>query len=294
MFKLLGLILDYCNRISGTTEINVGENVGQNTPAETSRTMVEQGQKIYTAIFKRIWRSLKKEFQKLYQLNSVYLPREVTFGAKGSTIGREDYRGSPGAVVPVADPTISSAGERYARAAAVKQLSVGNPAYDPDEVEKNILNALGVTDIEKIYKGVANAPPPQPDIKLQIEQMRTQVKMAELEQARNQMIVTLQENRRLNDAKIIQLQAQAFKLMEEGENVKAGQQIEAFRAAMELMREQGNLYDKQIQSLMEIGKNELESRGTSPIIPSLEGPSSNTAGLPVVAGQGQTSLGGLA
>ena len=73
MFNLLNLIIDFTSRISGTTDINVGENPGQNTPAETSRAMVEQGQKIYSAIFKRIWRSLKREFQKLYKLNAVHL-----------------------------------------------------------------------------------------------------------------------------------------------------------------------------------------------------------------------------
>src|SRR5690606_31142549 len=105
MFQLLGLIIDYTNRISATTEINVGENVGQSPPAETSRTMNVNGQRIYSAIFKRIWRSMKLEFRKLYQLNSVFLPVSVQFGAAGRSIGREDYRGSAAQVVPFADPS---------------------------------------------------------------------------------------------------------------------------------------------------------------------------------------------
>lgn len=281
MFQLLGLIIDYSNRISGSTEINVGENVGQNTPAETARTMSEQGMKIYTAIFKRMWRGLKQEFKKLYQLNSVYLPAKVTYGADGSTIGREDYRGPAGAVVPVADPSVASTSERYARAAAVKQLSLNNPAYDPDAVEVDILRSLGVQDIERLYKGVASAPDPQPDVKLLIQQMKTQADMAKLEVMKQQMVMTLMENRRLNDAKIQQLAAQAFKLMEEGNNVQASQKIESFRAAMELMREESKNYTSQIESLMEIGKNELESRGSATSIPGMAGPSNNTALVPV-------------
>jgi chaperonin GroES len=283
MFNLLSLIIDYTGRISGATDINVGESVGQNTPAETARTMSEQGRKIYTAIFKRIWRGMKKEFKKLYQLNSVHLPAKVAFGAGGEVIGREDYRGSPGAVVPVADPTVASAAEGYGRAAAVKQLSLGNPAYDADAVELDVLRSLGVSEPERLYKGVANAPEPPPDVKLLIQQMKTQSDMAKLELMKQQMILTLQENRRVNSAKIAELAAKAFKLQEEGESVKAGQQIEAFRASLELMRMEDDQYSKQLASLMEIGKNELEGRGltgSSGDVPLLEGPSSDTGSVP--------------
>lgn len=285
MFKLLGLIIDYTNRISGTTEINVGESVGQNTPAETARTMSENGQKIYTAIFKRIWRSMKKEFQKLYQLNSVYLPTSVTFGMMGQSIGREDYRGSAAQIVPYADPTISSAGERWGRAAAVKQLAAGNPAYDVDAVEIDCLQALGISDPERLYKGVANAPPPPPDVRIQIQQMKNELAMAQLQAQQAQVAATLQLQQRMNDAQIAEIQAKIVKLYEEGKAVTEKQRIDAFRASMELIREQNKGLDSQLKSLMEIGKNELEARGVGGSVPALEGPSSNqgdflSAGVP--------------
>lgn len=292
MFNLLNLIIDYTGRISGATDINVGESVGQNTPAETARTMTEQGQKIYTAIFKRIWRGMKKEFEKLYQLNSVYLPASVSFGGGGGKIGREDYRGSAGSVVPVADPTVSSASERYAKAAAVKQLSVGNPAYDADAVELDMLRALGVADPGKLYKGVANAPPPQPDIKLQVQQMKTQGDMARLELEKMKFVGTLQETQRMNSGKLALMAAQVFKLQEEGKNVEAKQKIEAFRAAMEQIRVENEHAQKQIDSIMEIGKNELEGRnftGTGGGLPQLEGPPSNAGGFSNPTGTGATA-----
>jgi len=39
--------------------------------------MVEMGQKIYTAIFKRIWRSSKEEFAKLYKSNGLFMQLDV-------------------------------------------------------------------------------------------------------------------------------------------------------------------------------------------------------------------------
>ena len=283
MFKLLGLIIDYTNRISATTELNVGENIGQNTPAETARTMSENGQRIYTAIFKRIWRSMRKEFQKLYQLNSVFMPVSTTFGADGSSIGREDYAGSAAQIVPFADPSVASAGERYARAAAVKQLSMGNPAYDPDSVELDVLRSLGVTDPERLYKGVANAPPPAPDVKIQIQQMKNELAMAQLQVQQAQIMGTLQLQQRLNEAQIAKMQAEIVKLYEEGKAVTEKQRVDAFRASMEMIREQNKGLDSQLKTLMEIGKNELESRGIGGNAGGLEGASGNAGGVPTLA-----------
>lgn len=294
MFKLLGLIIDYTDRISSTTEINVGENVGQNTPAETARTMAENGQKIYTAIFKRIWRAMKREFEKLYELNSVYMPAKVTFGAAGESIGREDYRGSSTAVRPFADPSISSAGERYTRAMTVKQLAANNPAYNADEVELDVLRAIGVEDPERLYMGMANAPEPQPDIRVQIQQMKNEVAMAQLQAKQQEFAMTMQATMRLNDAKIAEIQAKVVKLYEEGKAVTEKQKIEAFRASMELIREENKSLDSQMKSIMEIGKNELTARGiggTSGTVPGLAAAPSDTGNLLPAPSQGAGSQG---
>ena len=263
MFQLLGLIIDYANRISGTTDINVGENVGQNTPAETSRMLSEQGQKIYTAIYKRIWRSMKREYQKLFKLNSIYMPMTFRYGANSATIGREDYTGSASGIIPVADPNISSESMRYGRASALKQLAMNNPAYNADAVEVEVLQSIGIQDPERFYMGAANAPPPPPDVKLLIQQLKTQESMAKLQAQQQQFAANLQETMRINSAKIEVMSAQVFKLLEEGKNVEAKQRVDAFRASMELIREQNASLEGQLKALMEIGKNELEGGFTS-------------------------------
>lgn len=295
MFQLLGLIIDYANRVSGTTDINVGENIGQNTPAETSRMLSEQGQKIYTAIYKRIWRSMKREYQKLFKLNSVYLPMTVRYGAGTATIGREDYTGSASGIVPVADPNISSEAMRYGRASALKQLAMNNPAYDADAVEVEVLQSIGIQDPGVYYKGVANTPPPPPDVKLQIQQMKTQGDLARLEFEKQKFIATLQETMRLNSAKMEVMAAQVFKLLEEGKNVEAKQRVDAFRASMELIREQNASLEGQIKSLMEIGRNELESGITSGrgSLSGMEGASSNTGVVPTPGVASPPVSGGL-
>lgn len=255
LFQLLGFLIEYTNRISGSTDMLAGENPGQNTPAETSRNMIQQGSKIYSAIYKRVWRSLKHEYQKLYTLNALHLPLSLRFGASGDDIKREDYTAGAAAVVPVADPTITSDAERFAQARLVREASTTAAGYDGDAVERLYLTALGVHDIDTIFKGAANMDPPPPDVKIQVAQMKIEAEMAKLEVTKTQFMMTLQSQQQVNNAKILQLQAQAFKLQAEGESEPEKNRINAFNAAIQAMREENARMDSQINTMLETMSN---------------------------------------
>ena len=94
LFQLLQLLINYGERIAGATDIMTGVSPGQNTPAETSRHTVEQGMKVFNGIFKRTWRAMKEEFQKLYRLNQLYLPSdpiEFEYKSELSFVLPDDY-----------------------------------------------------------------------------------------------------------------------------------------------------------------------------------------------------------
>lgn len=272
MFQLLSLIIDYTNRIAGATDMMVGENPGQNTPAETSRAMLEQGQKIYSAIFKRVWRSMKLEFKKVYTLNSIFLPLQMSFGS-GGKIGREDYSLGSVSVVPAADPTIASDGARFAQARLLKEAAGATPGYDADEVERRYLKALGIDEVDKVYPGQASMPPPAPDVKVQLQEMKNQVAMAQLEQKKMEFALTMQETVRMNTAKIQQLMAQAVKLEEQARGESGKQQIAAFRAGIEAMREQNAQVNAQLDRVMAEMRNDRE--GNARTVSRVEGASGN-------------------
>lgn len=282
MFSLLNLLIEYTSRISGSTDMMVGENPGQNTPADTSRTMIEQGQKVYSAIFKRMWRSLKREFQKLFDLNAVYLPASSPFG-EGDMIKREDYSGGRVSIVPVADPTITSDVMRFAQAKMLKEASTTTAGYNSDEVEKRYLKALGITDTDAVFPGSASMEPPPPDVKIQVQQMKTQLEMAKLQFQQVQFATTMQETVRLNNAKIAELMAQAAKLTEDAAGAKDKQKIEAFRAAIEAMREQNNQVNAQLDRMVESFNATTQSDGTGAggAIQGMGATGGNSAVLPV-------------
>lgn len=254
LFNLLSLLIDYSNRISGSVDVMVGVTPGQNTPAETSRNALEQGSKIYAAIFKRVWRSMKGEFGKLYQLNAIHLSEGL----------RKDFLGDPRQIAPVADPNVVSEAQRYQRAATVKQSAMGTPGYNIPEVEKEFLKSLHVENIETIYPGPDKVPP-LPNPKAQVEQMKLQSKQMELKQRQQEFLMDLMETRRLNSAKIIQLMAQADKLIAESDGVPAGHKIAAFEAAIGAIKVHNDSLNKQIELLMK-GMEKDESGDKGPTV----------------------------
>lgn len=259
MFQTLTLLIDYTNRISGAVDINVGENPGQNTPAETSRTMVEQGQKIYSAIYKRLWRSMKDEFKKLYVLNGIYLPigRGVSFGSGNEKVYREDYLMDPERIVPAADPHITSSTESLQRALTVKQAAQTTPGYNIEQVERDFLRAVRVEDVDRIYPGPDKVPP-LPNPKMQVEQMKLQAKQQELEFKKMSFIAELQEEQKLNQAKIIELQAKAMNEAAQAKGVEAGHQIAAFDAAVGALKAHNDHISKRIELMMQHMENQKD------------------------------------
>ena len=274
LFNLLSLLIDYTNRISGTTEAMVGESTGQNTPATTTQSMVEQGQKIFSAIFKRVWRSMKEEFKKLYVLNSIYLPMTTMFGPEGQRVLREDYKGDPNRITPTADPSVTSDRQRQQLAMTVKQLAMQSPGYNVPEVERNLLKAMHVDGIDIIYPGPEKIPP-QPNPKVQIEQMKAQVKQAQLQADMQKFAAELMEQRRLNSAKILQLEAQAAKLIEEAGGVQKGHEIAAFEAAIGALK----THDEAIRSRLELFMKSMEGKedGGRQAVSGVAGSSGNKA-----------------
>jgi chaperonin GroES len=83
LLDLLKFLVNYGERIAGSGDIQVGELPGQNVKTGTMQIANENGRLIFNAIFKRIWRSLKDEFKKLYRLNRYYQEDdEFAFGKR--------------------------------------------------------------------------------------------------------------------------------------------------------------------------------------------------------------------
>lgn len=254
LFKLLGLLIEYTSRVAGTVDITVGENPGQNTPAQTTQTMVEMGQKIYSAIFKRCWRSSKEEFRKLYKLNGIYLPVGAPL-VGGAT--REDYQGGEDLIAPVADPHVTSDSQRLQLALTLKQAAMSTPGYNRDAVEVKFLKALKIDDVKAVFPGTAGQPPPK-DPKVALQEAKDAGAMQRLQmqlQADQQAgAAALMEDQRLNNAKIVMLMAQADDFSASAETEADYAQVAAINAQISLAKHENDSLAARIEALLTAAK----------------------------------------
>ena len=248
LFQLLGLLINYVERISGTTDPMVGENPGQNTPAETMRTMVQEGQRVYSAVFKRVWRSMKEEFKKGYILNGIFMPQRKSFGA-GQMALREDFLGNPDEVVPAADPNITSDNMRMIQAQAIKQAAMTTPGYDLEAVERRYLQALKVDAIDQIYPGPLKVPAPK-DVKIQLQEMKNQQATIELQAEQQQFVIALMEERRMNDAAILKIQADIVLTQAEIQGDVQDRQVALLNASLGFAKQRNDTITKQLDVLI--------------------------------------------
>ena len=254
LFQLLTLLINYTSRVSGTTDIMVGENPGQNTPAQTTQTMVEMGQKIYTAIFKRVWRSSKAEFEKLFKLNGMFLPLDRP-QVGGAT--RADYQGAAEQVCPVADPSVTSEAMRLQIAGALKQAAASTPGYNKDAVEVRFLKALRVEGIPEVFPGTAGQPPAK-DPKLVIEETKIQGRLAEqdktLQADMQKFVIALQEEQRMNNAKILELMANAQEAAANAQNEQAYAQVAIINAELSRVKAENDHINTRVDQLLAMAK----------------------------------------
>lgn len=262
MFQLLSLLIDYTERLSSVTDALQGQLPGQNTPASTYQSTLEQGMVLYSDIFRGIWRSLKEEFKIRHILNRMYLPSKMRFGESNQFIRAEDYKSNPDHVVPTADPNIISTAMRLFQAQQIRAASRESPGYDMDMVEMNFLRAMRVQNPRSIFPGPEKFPPPK-DPKLALEELRLKAKAMELEQQKQLTLLSLMDNRRLNTAKIVMLEAQAYKLANEAEAVGQQVHLDAMMTVIEVLKGHGEALDQRI-STMKTLESEASKNDPSP------------------------------
>lgn len=250
MFTLLSFLVNYTQRISGSTDVLSGQNPGQNTPAQTTQELVAQGMRIYSALFKRMWRCMKEEFRKIYILNGKYLPTERTYG-EGTKISREDFLHDPSQIAPAADPNVVSEQMRVQLAMMVADRARAVPGYNIEATERNLHRAINLEASEVLYPGPDKVPP-LPNPKVQVEQMKVQVAQMKLEIQKQEMLLNIQEQRRLNDAQITKLFAQAEQLSAQAQATEDGHQIELINALIGAARAHNDHLAAQADQLIKV------------------------------------------
>lgn len=195
LLQLLQYLVQSGKELASVAEIMVGKMPGQNTPATTTMATIEQGMKVFTAVYKRIFRSLAKEFRKLYKLNAQYLNPETIVAVLDEPIEQSDYFGDPNDLIPAADPAAVTQQEKQAKAQMLLQL-LGLGTLDPMKVTQYVLQAHEIPQGEQFLvqpQQQQQGPSPeqqQAEMEMQMKQQEMQMK-AQIDQQKAQAKVQM-------------------------------------------------------------------------------------------------------
>jgi len=177
LFQLLGTLIQAAKDVTSVQDIMMGGNANDNEKATTSMIRVEQGMKVFSSIYKRIYRSLKQEFKKLFFLNAEYLPMEQYFTVldtqKPAKVVLQDYTGDATDIQPVADPQLATSMLAFAK----NQQLLGvmqHPLVDDEEVLRRFFEGLEIPAPERlIIPPEKRQPAPDPKLMLEVHKAAT-------------------------------------------------------------------------------------------------------------------------
>lgn len=223
LMNLLQFLLQSGKELASVAEIFVGKMPGQNTPATTTMATIEQGMKVFTAVYKRIFRALTKEYRKLYKLNYRYLNPQQYIEVIDEQIEQSDYAGPENDIVPAADPQATMAQEKMTKAQNLMQLmSLGT--LDPMQVTQYLLNAFEIPNADQFMIQQPQQDPAaamkqqEMEMKMQDSQMKSQLAQTQaqhkiqIENAKAQIQIASAEQKMALEAQMKQIDIEYKKL----------------------------------------------------------------------------------
>lgn len=228
LFQLMGSLITSGKELASVAEIFTGKMPGQNTPATTTMATVEQGMKVFTAVYKRIFRSLDEEFKKIYHLNGIYLDPQTELAVLDEPIGPDDFKDESYDICPAADPSAVSQQEKLMKAQGLIEIMGMAPGMlNPIEVVSRVLEAQEQPNWQQLFtqevQQTGQLPPPPPDPKMLVMQQKAQT---------DQQLAGLRMQEKQQDMELKQRDAVLQLQMKAAENAQ-DMEIEARKANLQ-------------------------------------------------------------
>lgn len=188
MFQLLELVLGAAKDITSVKDVVTGD-APNTAPVGTTMALIEQGLQVFTAIYKRVYRSLGEEFGLIYDNLALYGDEETA--ADYQTVlddpvadFAKDFGEKDMDIKPVADPSSVTKMQRIAKAQVL--LGMRGQGLNDMEIDRRALEAMDIEDIDKLLP-YPNAPPnPAAVAELEKTQSETQKNLAQADYFKTQ------------------------------------------------------------------------------------------------------------
>ncbi|MFK7941608.1 MAG: hypothetical protein AB8B85_01640 [Paracoccaceae bacterium] len=165
LFQMLGLLIEAGREIASVKDVLTGD-VQANIQPTTLLAMIDQGEKVFTAAYRRIYRSLRNEFYMMAKIEEATVTDEEYQMLHDEQVSvKSDFRLGALDIMPVADPREVTSTQRMGKAQLIMQMAQGG-LIDQTAATRRVLEVSGITDIDELM--------PQPDPQQQAMAMREQ------------------------------------------------------------------------------------------------------------------------
>ena len=162
LYQLLGTIVEEGRKFASTSDLKVADMSSQ-SPVGTTLAILERTLKVMTSVQARVHYAMKREFRLLAAIIRDFAPKEYAYepDTGGRKAKQKDY--DVVEVIPVSDPNSSTMAQKVVQYQAVMQLAQTSPQmYDMQELHKQMLEALGVKNIQKVLPNPDDIKPMDP------------------------------------------------------------------------------------------------------------------------------------
>ena len=160
--QLMNQIIEEGRRFASAADMKVSD-MSANSPVGTTLAILERTLKVMSAVQARIYYAMKQEFKLLKGIIRDYTPTEYSYEPEvGDRRAKQsDYDNVD--VIPVSDPNAATMSQKVVQYQAVMQMAQANPQiYDQVELNKQMLEVLGVKNIGKLIPSTDDQTPKDP------------------------------------------------------------------------------------------------------------------------------------
>jgi hypothetical protein len=160
--QLMNQIIEEGRRFASAADMKVSD-MNANSPVGTTLAILERTLKVMSAVQARIHYAMKQEFKLLAGIIRDYTPEEYSYEPEiGDRRAKQsDYDCCE--VIPVSDPNAATMSQKVVQYQAVMQMAQANPQiYDQVELNRQMLEVLGVKNIGKLIPNADDKKPKDP------------------------------------------------------------------------------------------------------------------------------------
>lgn len=183
LYQLLDLVLGAAKEIASIKDVLTGD-APTTAPVGTTLALIDQGLQTFTALYKRIYRSMKAEFRAIYECEGKWGSQDeyadILDDPQANLAADFSMRGDD--IVPVSDPSVVTRAQALAKAQVIQQVAAAFPgSVNQLAAASRIFEAAQIDEPDELLVPPPKEPPPNVVAELKKTESETVKNLAQAE-----------------------------------------------------------------------------------------------------------------